>query len=98
MLSDNYDARVLAKNNNVEPVSVHRLLFSTTTAGVISDVEAADFADALAPKSCAPARTFGRQAGRTGKGRQPAPHPLTPPPMLHTMATPPPGQGHDQTR
>lgn len=47
MLSDDYDARVLAKNNDVEPVSVHRLPFSMITNGVISDVEAADFAQAL---------------------------------------------------
>jgi hypothetical protein len=47
MISDDYDARVLAKNNHVEPVSVHRLLFSMITSGIISDVEAADFAEAL---------------------------------------------------
>jgi hypothetical protein len=47
MLSDDYDARVLAKNNHVEPVSVHRLLFSMITSGIINDVEAADFAEAL---------------------------------------------------
>lgn len=47
ILSDDYDARVLAKNNDVEPVSVHRLLFSMIAGGFISDVEAADFAEAL---------------------------------------------------
>jgi hypothetical protein len=47
MLSDDYDARVLAKNNGVEPVSVHRLLFSMIAGGIITDVEAARFADAL---------------------------------------------------
>lgn len=46
MLSDDYDARVLAKNNDVEPVSVHRLLFSMIACGLISDMEAADFAEA----------------------------------------------------
>ena len=47
MLSDDYDARVLAKNNNVEPVSIHRLLFSMITHGLITDIQAADFAEAL---------------------------------------------------
>lgn len=47
MLSDDYDARVLAKNNDVEPVSVHRLLFSMIKAGHIGESEAAKFAAAL---------------------------------------------------
>ncbi len=47
LLSDDYGARALAKANNIEPVSAHRLLFSMISAGHLSDVEAADFAAIL---------------------------------------------------
>lgn len=72
MLSDDYDARVLAKNNDVEPVSVHRLLFSMITCGVISDIEAADFADALRLAGRAQDYTAAElRTGRLGRAGRP---------------------------
>lgn len=65
MLSDDYDARVLAKNNNVEPVSVHRLLFSMIAGGIISDAEAADFAEAL--RAAGRAQDYTAEELRTGR-------------------------------
>jgi hypothetical protein len=72
MLSDDYDARVLAKNNRVEPVSVPRLLFSMITAGAISDVEAADFAGVLHAAGRAQDYTAEElRIGRLGRAGQP---------------------------
>lgn len=72
MLSDDYDARVLAKNNEVEPVSVHRLLFSMIVAGHISDAEAARFAAALHAAGRAPDYTAKElRTGRLGRVGQP---------------------------
>lgn len=65
MLSDDYDARVLAKNNCVEPVSVHRLLFSMIAGGVISDVTAAGFAEAL--RVAGRAQDYTAEELRTGR-------------------------------
>lgn len=65
MLSDDYNARVLAKNNNVEPVSVHRLLFSMIAGGVITDLEAADFAEAL--HAAGRAQDYTAEELRTGR-------------------------------
>jgi hypothetical protein len=72
MLSDDYDARVLAKNNDVEPVSVHRLLFSMIASGAISDAEAADFAEALCVAGRAQDYTAEElRTGRIGRAGRP---------------------------
>ena len=72
ILSDDYDARVLAKNNNVEPVSVHRLLFSMITAGAISGAQAAHFARALHNAGRAQDYTAEElRTGRLGRAGQP---------------------------
>jgi hypothetical protein len=47
MLSDDYDARVGAKNYGVEPLSVHKLLHLMIKQGKITPAKAAGFADAL---------------------------------------------------
>jgi hypothetical protein len=72
MLSDAYDARVLAKNNHVEPVSVHRLLFSMIAAGRLGEAEAADFASALHAAGRAPDYTVEElRTGRLGRVGRP---------------------------
>lgn len=47
MLSDDYDARIAAKNYNIEPLSVHKLMHLMIRQGKITDIQAASFADAL---------------------------------------------------
>jgi hypothetical protein len=47
MLCDDYGARVAAKNRNVEPVSVHKLMHLMIRQGKLTATEAATFADAL---------------------------------------------------
>lgn len=47
MLCDDYNARVAAKNRNVEPISVHKLLYLMIRQGKITAADAAAFADAL---------------------------------------------------
>lgn len=47
MLSDDYDARVAAKNHDVEPVSVHKLLHLMIRQGKVAADQAASFANAL---------------------------------------------------
>jgi len=47
MLCDDYDARVAAKNRNIEPFSVHKLLHLMITQRKITAVQAASYADAL---------------------------------------------------
>lgn len=47
MLSDDYDARVMARNRKVEAVSIHMLLHLMIGQGKISATQAAGFADAL---------------------------------------------------
>ena len=47
MLCDDYNARVAAKNHNVEPFSVHKLMYIMIRQGKITAAEAASFADAL---------------------------------------------------
>lgn len=47
MLCDDYNARVAAKNRNVEPVSAHKLIHLMIRQGKITAAEAAAFADAL---------------------------------------------------
>ena len=45
MLCDDYNARVTAKNHDVEPLSVHKLLHLMITQGKVTAAEAASFAD-----------------------------------------------------
>ena len=72
MLSDDYDARVLAKNNNVEPASVHRLLSAMIATRKITDVEAARFAAALRDAGRAPDYTAEElRTGRLGRAWRP---------------------------
>jgi hypothetical protein len=47
MLSDDYDARVAAKHNRIEPLSVHKLMHVMIKQQKITAVQAAGFADAL---------------------------------------------------
>ncbi len=47
MVSDDYDARVAAKNRNVEPLSVHKLLHLMIRQRKITATQAVGFADAL---------------------------------------------------
>jgi hypothetical protein len=47
MLSDDYDARVAAKNRNVEPLSVHKLMHLMISQGKVTAAQAFSFADAL---------------------------------------------------
>ncbi len=47
MLCDDYDARVAAKNHNVEPFSVHKLMHVMIRQRKITALEAVAFADAL---------------------------------------------------
>lgn len=47
MLSDDYDARVAAKNRDVEPFSVHKLLHLMISQGKITAAQASGYADAL---------------------------------------------------
>jgi hypothetical protein len=47
MLCDDYGARVAAKNRNVQPVSVHKLMHLMIRQGKLTATEAATFADAL---------------------------------------------------
>jgi hypothetical protein len=47
MLSDDYDARVAAKNWGVEPLSAHRLLHLMIAQSLITAAQAAAFADVL---------------------------------------------------
>ena len=72
MLSDDYDARVLAKNNGVEPVSVHRLLSSMIAGGGITDAQAAHFADELHSAGRAADYTAAElRTGRLGRAGRP---------------------------
>jgi hypothetical protein len=47
MLCDDYDARVTAKNNDVEPFSIHKLMHLMIGQGKVTAPEAASFAEAL---------------------------------------------------
>ena len=47
MLCDDYSARVAAKNRDVEPVSVHKLMYLMIRQGKLTAKEAGAFADAL---------------------------------------------------
>jgi hypothetical protein len=72
MLCDDYDARVTAKNNGVEPFSVHKLLHLMIRQGKITATEAAGFADALNVAGRAQDYTAKELAsGRLGRVGQP---------------------------
>jgi hypothetical protein len=72
MLSDDYDARIAAKNRNVEPLSVHKLLYLMVMQGKITATQAADFADALHLAGRAQDYTAAELAsGRLGRVGQP---------------------------
>jgi hypothetical protein len=72
MLCDDYDARVVAKNNNVEPFSVHKLLHLMIRQGKITATQAAQFADALHAAGRAQDYTAEELAsGRLGRVGQP---------------------------
>ncbi|HEV3356715.1 MAG TPA: hypothetical protein VG247_07950 [Pseudonocardiaceae bacterium] len=72
LLSDDYGARALAKVNGIEPVSVHRLLFSMISAGHLVDAEAADFAAVLHKTGRAADYTIEElRSGRLGRSVNP---------------------------
>jgi hypothetical protein len=72
MLCDDYGARVTAKNRNVEPFSVHKLMHLMITQGKVAAREAAAFADALHEAGRAQDYTAHELAsGRLGRVGQP---------------------------
>jgi hypothetical protein len=72
LLSDDYDARVAAKNNHVEALSVHKLLHVMIRQGKVTAAEAASFTDALHGAGRAQDYTAQELAsGRLGRVGQP---------------------------
>jgi predicted nucleic acid-binding protein len=72
MLSDDYDARVAARNRNVEPLSVHKLLHLMIRQGKVSASQAAGFASALHEAGRAQDYTASELSyGRLGRVGQP---------------------------
>jgi hypothetical protein len=72
MLSDDYEARVAAKNRNVEPLSVHKLLHLMIRQRKVTAAQAAGFADALNRAGRAQDYTAEELAsGRLGRVGQP---------------------------
>lgn len=72
MLSDDYDARVAARNRNVEPLSVHKLMHLMISQGKVTAAQAAGFADALNRAGRAHDYTAAELAsGRLGRVGQP---------------------------
>ena len=72
MLCDDYEARIAAKNCNVEPLSVHKLMHLMIRQGKITDIQAASFADALKKAGRAQDYTAAELAsGRLGRVGQP---------------------------
>jgi hypothetical protein len=72
MLSDDYDARIAAKNRSVEPLSVHKLLHLMISQRKITAAQAAGFADALNSAGRAQDYTAEELAsGRLGRVGQP---------------------------
>jgi hypothetical protein len=72
MLSDDYDARVAAKNRNVEPLSVHKLMHLMISQGKVTAAQAFSFADALNRAGRAQDYTADELAsGRLGRVGQP---------------------------
>ncbi|MHB1817804.1 MAG: hypothetical protein ACYCO9_07135 [Streptosporangiaceae bacterium] len=70
MLSDDYDARVAAKNRDVEPFSVHKLLHLMISQGKITAAQASGYADALhaahRAQDYTPAELSSGRLGRVG--------------------------------
>ncbi len=72
MLCDDYDARLAAKNRDVEPFSVHKLMHLMIKQGKLTAIEAAAFADALLQAGRAQDYTAEELAsGRLGRVGQP---------------------------
>jgi hypothetical protein len=72
VLSDDYDARVAARNHNVEPFSVHKLLHLMIRQGKVTDVQAAGYADTLHSAGRAQDYTAAElHSGRLGRVGQP---------------------------
>lgn len=72
MLSDDYDARVAARNHNVEPFSVHKLLHLMIRQGRITATQSASYADALHSAGRAQDYTEAElRSGRLGRVGQP---------------------------
>lgn len=72
MLSDDYDAPVAAKNRNVEPFSVHKLLHLMINQSKMTAAQAASFADALQAANRAQDYTAAElTSGRLGRVGQP---------------------------
>ncbi|HEY1616926.1 MAG TPA: hypothetical protein VGG25_04870 [Streptosporangiaceae bacterium] len=72
MLSDDYDARVAARNHNVEPFSVHKLLHLMIRQGKVTAVQAASYADTLHSVGRAQDYTAAElHSGRLGRVGQP---------------------------
>lgn len=72
MLSDDYEARVAARNRNVEPLSVHKLLYLMIRQRKVTAAQAAGFADALNGAGRAQDYTAEEMAsGRLGRVGQP---------------------------
>jgi hypothetical protein len=72
MLSDDYDARIAAKNRNVEPLSVHKLMHLMISQRKVTTAQAFGFADALNRAGRAQDYTAEELAsGRLGRVGQP---------------------------
>jgi hypothetical protein len=72
MLSDDYEARVAAKNRNVEPLSVHKLLHLMIRQRKVTAAQAVGFAEALNKAGRAQDYTAEELAsGRLGRAGQP---------------------------
>lgn len=72
LLCDDYDARVAAKNRNVEPFSIHKLLTLMIRQDRITAAQAAGFADALHSAGRAQDYTATElESGRLGRVGQP---------------------------
>ncbi len=72
MLSDDYDARVAAKNHKVEPLSMHKLLYLMIRQRKVTAAQAAGFAKALKMAGRAQDYTADELAsGRLGRVGQP---------------------------
>lgn len=72
LLSDDYDARVAAKNSRVEAFSVHKLLHLMVRQGKLTATDAASFADVLYKAGRAQDYTARELAsGRLGRVGQP---------------------------
>jgi hypothetical protein len=72
ILCDDYNARVTAKNHDVEPLSVHKLMHLMISQGKVTAAEAAAFADALHQAGRAQDYTAQElSSGRLGRVGQP---------------------------